>query len=96
MNRTQQCIIKPKGKFGIPTPINIMGEYIDTISCTKADVIILDFSDVSFIDSTGISWIVKIHKVCKKKNKYFSIIHTTDTIRDLLGSLYLNNIIPIE
>lgn len=56
--------------------------------------IILDLSNVHYIDSSGLGALIQIHKTAKQQNAHFSLLNPTKTIKRVLNmtriSTFLN------
>lgn len=67
----------------------------EKIRQTKAKTVMLDMSNISFMDSGAVVTIVQLHKLCKQLDKQFSIEKPRKLIKDLLHTVNLDRVIPI-
>lgn len=57
---------------------------------------IADLSKVEYIDSTGITLIIGIYKSLESSNKLFSVIGTSEEIKNLFEVIRLDKIFVVE
>jgi anti-anti-sigma factor len=70
-------------------------KFIDQITKSNSKVIMLDLTDIDFLNSSGIVLIVKLYKYCKKTEKQFCIAHVRQQAKDLLRCVNLHTVIPM-
>ena len=56
----------------------------------------LNLSEVTYIDSSGVSCLVEATQISKKNNTEFSIIDLSESVRKVLELAYLDKILPIK
>jgi anti-sigma B factor antagonist len=56
----------------------------------------LDFTGVSFIDSTGLATLVGLYKKARESNFDFRLAHLQDSVRLILEITHLYSVLPIE
>lgn len=66
---------------------------LDTIN--KANHIIIDFSSVDFVDSSFLSALIYIYKICQKENKKLYIVGLSKKLWTLFDITGLTSIFPI-
>jgi anti-sigma B factor antagonist len=57
--------------------------------------VLLDFGQVTFIDSTGLGVLVKVHREALARRAAFALVHPTPQTRKLLGVLGLDQLFTI-
>jgi anti-sigma B factor antagonist len=55
--------------------------------------VLLDFADVTFIDSTGLGVLVKSHRAAAGKDALFAVVHPTKQTRKLIRVLGLDQLL---
>ena len=56
----------------------------------------LNLSEVTYIDSSGVSCLVEATQISKKNNTEFSIIDLSESVKKVLQLTYLDKILPIK
>ena len=56
----------------------------------------LNLSEVTYIDSSGVSCLVEATQISKKNNIEFSIIDLSESVKKVLELAYLDKILPIK
>jgi anti-sigma B factor antagonist len=59
------------------------------------DVLILDFSDVEFCDSSGLGAILLAQRIMNERDNDLAVVDSIGKIRNLLDIAQLTNIIPV-
>jgi anti-anti-sigma factor len=86
----------PKGQITIKHCTEFQESFFKQVEKEQPEHVVLDLSDIAFIDSTGISLIVKLSKKCKKEKVGFSIMGCKKRTMELLKLLKLDLIFPIN
>lgn len=63
---------------------------------TPINTVIIDISDVDFIDSTGVGVFISIYKFLTERQISFKLVHPKDIVNKVLTITKLGNIIEIE
>ena len=58
--------------------------------------LVLDLSDVTFMDSTGLGTVVKALKRCREKNLDFRVVVTTERVRKVFEITGLDSLISLS
>ncbi|RKD31363.1 STAS domain-containing protein [Thermohalobacter berrensis] len=88
-------IIKPIGEVDIYTSPNFKKELTDIIKENETDVII-DCSQLEYIDSTGLGVLISGLKKIKEKDKNIIIEHIKPNIKKLLDITGLNKVFIVK
>jgi anti-anti-sigma factor len=56
---------------------------------------LLDFTDVTFIDSTGLGVLVKSHRAAEASDAGFAVVHPTPQTRKLIRVLGLDQLLHV-
>ena len=70
-------------------------QFKSTVEPVKGNLV-LDFSGINFIDSTGIAILIKLYKHNKLENLGFRIINVQDQVRLIFEIAQLHTVLPIE
>ena len=70
-------------------------QFKTTVEPVKGNLI-LDFSGINFIDSTGIAMLVRLYKHTQAENLNFRIINVQDQVRLIFEIAQLHTVLPIE
>ena len=83
-------------KIGGPLTISTSLEFRDRVlSAKSAKTFILDCSDITYIDSSGIGAIVSTHTACVNSGRRLALVGLTDRIRALLRVSWVENVLAI-
>jgi anti-anti-sigma factor len=81
----EPIVIAPEGELDFAR----MGEFRDTLS--RADraavTIVVDLSSVSFIDSSGLAWLVDLHGHMQRENRRLAVVAPDGTAAAVLLNL---------
>jgi anti-anti-sigma factor len=94
--KTKILELKPSGKITLSNCDDIQEDFIGKIQRCDSDNVVLNLENTGFMDSRGISMIVKLNRVCKEKKVGFSIKGCKKRHFDLFKILKLDLIIPIS
>jgi anti-anti-sigma factor len=74
----------------------------DTVATAVSDAlsdgykrVLLDFAQVTFIDSTGLGMLVKSHRAAEASQAWFAVVHPTPQTRKLIRVLGLDQLLHI-
>lgn len=82
--QSDAIIVHVRGELDIVSAPVLRQVFIEVLSETPAAHLIVDLSDVSFIDSTGIGVIVGAYKRVRTKGGRFNAVVTTTEVRRAL------------
>ena len=88
------CVLRLRGRFA--TGSN--AEYLQTrdeLHKTGCRKVIVDCREASYLDSTGIAFVVELYKNLKNAGGHFVLAAVNRRIRDVLELMQLDEIIPI-
>jgi anti-sigma B factor antagonist len=78
--RAGQTILRLKG----PLNIHTIFDFQSAVRAESAPVLIVDFSDVPFIDSTGLGALVGAHLTVQKANRKMALVAMNAQVKALL------------
>jgi anti-sigma B factor antagonist len=73
-----------------------LGESLATIVATKPECLVLDFADVTYIASMGLSLLLKSAQDMRKNRGKLAIANVTPAVKTVLETVRLGAAIPIE
>ncbi|RQD69591.1 MAG: anti-sigma factor antagonist [Tindallia sp. MSAO_Bac2] len=78
--------------------INEFLKYMYQIIDTKEiyDEVVMDFSEVQYVDSTGITFLIGIYRYLSKMKKSFRIINARKEIVDLFEIVNMTNLFQVN
>lgn len=88
-------ILKLQGDLDLPTIKSFKESSVDITRKTNKDLT-LDFSNVSYIDSSGIGILLTLNKLQKSKGKSFRIINCSEHIVKIFSLSSLNEVLGNE
>lgn len=88
-------LCKLKGDFDVVSSNQIKNELSNKINTTDKNIIVLDFSENDYMDSSGIGVIVNIYKLSKSKGKEMIMVSLKDSIKNLFEMTNLTKIFSI-
>lgn len=56
--------------------------------------VVVDMHDVTFMDSTGVAFLIQCHRACREADLPFQLEHVPEPARRVLGTLGLDRILP--
>lgn len=70
--------------------IKEFSELVDSLCKSSDKAVEIDLANADYLDSTGISLLIKLHKAQKQRNLDFSIVEASEKVTSLLSlcSLY--------
>ncbi len=90
------CILRLHGRFATGQDSAYLRTRTDEVRCSGFSKVLADFSQVSYIDSTGIGFLIGIYtSVLKNPNGRFVLANLNRRVRDVLELTRLANVIPI-
>ena len=89
-------VITFSGEFDKAGQSEIKDELTKAVKETSRAVVIFDFSDLKFINSEGIGYLMEIHTHLINKDKKLIIVGLKDNVKDVFGTIGINDIIPIH
>ena len=91
----ENWIVNVSGELDVPCADILKDELNERIDEKFSDVI-LDMSDLQYIDSTGVGVIVGIMKRLKPEDKKISLINTKNNVKKIFKITGLDQIITLE
>src|ERR1700682_3553934 len=90
------CVLRMHGRFATGQDSAYLRTRADEVKCSGSSKVLADFSQVSYIDSTGIGFLIGIYtSVMKNPNGRFVLANLNRRVREVLELTRLANVIPI-
>jgi anti-anti-sigma factor len=90
------CVLRLHGRFATGQDSGYLRARSDEVKCSGYSKVLADFSQVSYIDSTGIGFLIGIYtSVLKTPNGRFVLANLNRRVREVLELTRLANVIPI-
>src|SRR5712671_5979103 len=90
------CVLRLHGRFATGQDSAYLRARTDEIKGSGYLKVLADFSQVSYIDSTGIGFLIGIYtSVLKNAKGHFVLANLNRRVRDVLELTRLTNVIPI-
>ena len=94
--RGDVCILRLHGRFATGQDSAYLRAKTDEIKNAGHSKVLADFSQVSYIDSTGIGFLIGIYtSVLKNSQGRFALANLNRRVRDVLELTRLANVMPI-
>jgi anti-sigma B factor antagonist len=93
-DRTDHALVIASGEIDAATA----GSVADAVSGALSDGhkrILLDFAEVTFIDSTGLGVLVKSHRAAEAVDATFAVVHPTPQTLKLIRVLGLDQLLHV-
>ena len=95
-HRGDVCLLRLHGRFATGQDSTYLRAKTEEIKTSGYSKVLADFSQVSYIDSTGIGFLIGIYtSVLKNANGRFVLANLNRRVRDVLELTRLANVIPI-
>jgi anti-anti-sigma factor len=90
------CILRLHGRFATGQDSQYLRTKTDELKTAGYSKVLADFSQVSYIDSTGIGFLIGIYtSILKNEKGRFVLANLNRRVRDVLELTRLANVIPI-
>ena len=90
------CTLRLHGRFATGQDTSYLRSRAEDLKALGAKKVLADFSDVSYIDSTGIGFLIGIYiSVCKSPEGHFVLANPNHRVRGVLQLTRLATVIPI-
>lgn len=90
------CILRTKGRFATGLDADYLRDKTDEIKKSGRRKVLADFSEVPYIDSTGIGFLVGVYtSVTNTLGGRFVITGPNPRVREVLDLMRLSSVIPI-
>lgn len=90
VEKENRVLISISGSVEI-SRIKELSELIDSLCKSSDRDVEIDLSNADYLDSTGISLLLKLHKAQKQRGLGFSIVQASEKITSLLSLCSLND-----
>jgi anti-sigma B factor antagonist len=87
-------VVQLSGELGLAEAARLRAQLLDVISETSERVVIVDLSDVAFLDSTAIGVIIGARKRLLTQGRQLWLAGPSDTAYRTLRTLSLDKLIP--
>lgn len=88
-------VIAFQGEFDKAGHSEVRSDLDRIVSDFQKDFLILDFTNLNFINSEGIGYLMEIHSFLKNKNKNLIIVGPNEYLMDIFQAIGLMQLIPV-
>lgn len=92
LTRETATVVRLAGEIDV-TMRDPAGEALSTALGASRPVVV-DMQDVTFMDSTGVAFLIQCHRACTEADLPFRLQHVPEPARQVLGMLGLDRILP--
>ena len=92
---SDRYVITVSGEVDLATSPNLDSEIIAAIE-SGTNSVVIDLTDVSFMDSSGLGVIVRGLKRCREADKELDLVITNERVLKVFGITGLDQVIPIH
>ena len=95
-HRSDVCVLRLHGRFATGQDSAYLRTRTDEVKCSGFSKVLADFTEVSYIDSTGIGFLIGIYtSILKNPNGRFVLANLNRRVREVQELTRLANVIPI-
>jgi anti-anti-sigma factor len=91
----RKITIKLNGYFTADKNAKEVEEKIEEIESSDPRMVIFDMENVTFMDSSAIIYLIRLSKMCRKRQIFFAVINCRKVVKDLLMNLRLDFEFPV-
>lgn len=90
------------GRIDLPERFDVMNSaryripFVRLLGSTETHSVVLNFSDVTYIDSSGVGTLLAWHKTCQERGKKLVIQNCGTKVMAIFEMLAIDRILPIE
>ena len=95
LNNSQVMIFAPKGQITLANIDNFSYKLCKQISLSDCPFFLLDMSEVSFLDSSGLLVIVRAFRIAQQKGQHFVISGINEPVKIVFELVRLSEFIDI-
>lgn len=92
---SDRYLITVSGEVDLATSPDLDTAIIESVD-SEASSLVIDLTDVSFMDSSGLGVIVRGLKRCREADKDLDLVITSDRVLKVFGITGLDQVIPIH
>ncbi len=87
-------VLRPQGRFvtGSDAELQSAKDYLNENGISKA---VIDFGAVPYIDSTGLAFVVELHKSLAGRGGQLLLANANDRVREVLEMTRIHEIVPL-
>ena len=90
------CVVRLKGRFATGQDKHYLRDKTEDIKKSGLVKILADFNEVSYIDSTGIGFLIGIYtSITKNQNGMFVLANVNHRVQEVLELTRLDSIFPL-
>ena len=90
------CIVRLKGRFSTGLDKTYLRDKTEEIKASGRSRIMVDFSSVSYIDSTGLGFLIGIYtSIVRNHNGMFVLANTNPRVKEVLQLTRLISVFPL-
>lgn len=94
-NKDEVCILRLKGRFVTGADMTYLRAKADELKNSGSRKVLADFSDVPYIDSTGIAFVVGLYTSLTNAGGRFVLAAPSPRVREVLELTRLTTVIPV-
>lgn len=91
-----ECVLALTGEIDMLRADKLGDLGVGTLQSHNIRRLTVDLAAVTFIDSTGLGALVRMHQAASVQDKHFSLRNPSDAVRKLLSLSGLDALLPIE
>ncbi len=88
-------VVKPKGELDLSNAFNFKKQLLDDFLNKGKNKLIIDLSDVHYMDSSALGAMISLHKSCRLNGGILVLIRMDKSLKRLFKLTQLDSIIPI-
>jgi anti-anti-sigma factor len=92
--RDGHAVVTAAGEIDVETAGSLASAVAEALEAGHQRVLV-DFADVTFIDSTGLGVLVKSHRKAESLSAFFAVVHPTPQTRKLIAVLGLDQLLHV-
>jgi anti-anti-sigma factor len=93
-DRDDHAVVTADGEIDVETAGSLAAAVAEALD-TGHKRVLVDFADVTFIDSTGLGVLVKSHRKAESLSALFAVVHPTPQTRKLIAVLGLDQLLHV-
>lgn len=93
--RPQTAIVRPRRYLNAANASELQNQLINTLACEQNAALLVDMSQVEFLDSAGLMALVVTLRLAQKLNKRFALCSVSASIRIVFELTQLDDVFEI-
>ncbi len=88
-------VVRPHGELDLYTSPRLEQICVEQLDARSVDLLVVDLSAVTFLDSSALAVLVEVHRVCGENRTRFTLTGPTPRTRRLLGITRLDTVLDV-